>query len=135
MSVCQRFSGILPVCFSTFPLTFHYLNILGFPPRLHWVFLLSSPPSFTLWWLHTFMVQPSLDVDICRFLYCTHVPLFLGKQGSHSWVGFSPIKPLYLPICFHLLKKSCTWEAPRQNTVDKTLREPGLTNKISAALY
>ena len=75
------------------------------------------------------MAQPPPDVLL---LYCTHVQFFffLKRQGTLAWVGFPPIKPLYLPV-FFISSKDFDIGAPQQCILDKTLREPALTNKLS----
>lgn len=55
---------------------------------------------------------------------------FLKRQGTLSWVGFPPIKPLYLPM-FLISSKDFDMWASQQCILDKTLREPDLTNKLS----
>ncbi|XP_059193101.1 ADP-ribosylation factor-like protein 15a isoform X1 [Centropristis striata] len=53
------------------------------------------------------------------------------RQGTlATLVGFSPIKPLYLPM-FFISSKDFDMGAPQQSILDKTLRELGLTNKLS----
>lgn len=50
--------------------------------------------------------------------------------GTLAWVGFPPIKPVYLPM-FFISSKDLDMGAPQQCILDKTLREAGLTNKLS----
>lgn len=77
------------------------------------------------------MAQPPPDVHL---LYCTHEQISFSEKASNPSLGWiSPIKLLYLPM-FFISSKDFDMGAPQRSILDKTLREPSLTNKLLSRL-